>query len=347
MTLHAAFARQAEVCPKLGSPFMGRLCTLLAGMLDEPGPIFARMRDWPGDVSAAGHSVPLRLCGALHGLVVDGTAPDLAAVYPPNSVPDAALRATILRVLTTHEARIQQWLDSPPQTNEVRRSAGLIAAGSWLSARFGLPLHLMELGASAGLNLQWDQMALDLPGGTFGAADATLRLTPDWTGPLPPAANICVLSRSGVDLTPLDPGDAADQLRLQSYLWPDQPDRRARTDLAIELARQHQPQLAAGDAAAWLSGALNRPADDALRMVFHTIAWQYFPNETKAACRAALDHAGALATDQNPLAWLGIEADNFEPGAGIVLRLWPGNLKFHIGRMDFHGRWINWTPPEG
>ncbi|KAJ55919.1 hypothetical protein ACMU_09125 [Actibacterium mucosum KCTC 23349] len=346
MTLRDAFLRQATVCPQLGSPFMGQLCGLLADMLDSPGPVFERMRAWPGDVSAAGHSVPLRLCGALHGLVIDGTAPELAAVYPPNQTDDDALRRAVLAAISTHETRIQAWLDNAPQTNEVRRSTGIIAVGQWLSNRCGLPFNLLELGASAGLNLQWDRMALDLPDVRFGPDDATLRLSPDWTGPLPPQAPVHVTRRRGVDLSPLSIADEGDVLRLRAYLWPDQPDRRARTDAAIKLAHKHKPEVAAGDAAPWLERVLQDLPEGEITFIYHTIAWQYFPQETKERCAAAIVAAGARATENAPLAWLGIEADDQKPGAGMCLRLWPDDVTLNIGRMDFHGRWLIWTPPS-
>lgn len=28
--------------------------------------------------------------------------------------------------------------------------------------------------------------------------------------------------------------------------------------------------------------------------------------------------------------------------AALTLRLWPGDLRFELGRADFHGRWIDW-----
>ena len=46
-----------------------------------------------------------------------------------------------------------------------------------------------------------------------------------------------------------------------------------------------------------------------LHVVFHTIAWQYFPESVQKACEIALLKAGAKATKTKPLALLSIEAD--------------------------------------
>jgi len=336
--LRDAFRAQGVACGKLGSPFMARLCALIADRLDAAGPLGARLFTWPGDVGPGGGAVPLRLCGALHGLVL-GAHPALAAVYPPHQVPDDALWPAIAQALQTEGATINAWLDSPPQTNEVRRSAPLIVAAHRLTARHGLPLVLSELGASAGLNTAFDRYALALPGLTLGPAAAPLTLAPDWTGPLPPQGQVQVTDRAGVDLNPIDLTDPAQRLRLLAYLWPDQPDRRALTEAAIPHA--HRPDR--GDAADWLAVRLAEPRPGRLHLIFHTIAWQYFPAPVQARATALIEAAGARATDDAPLAWLGYEADGVGPGAALTLRTWPGDRRQAPGRADFHGRWVRWA----
>lgn len=345
MTLRAAFESQARATEALGSPFMGRLMRLCAARLEPDAPLTRRMFDWPGDVSAAGASVPLRLAGALHGLVLDGTAPGLAAAYPPHEADDDALWWAVAAALRAHAARISAWMDSPPQTNEVRRAAVLIAAAQWLQARFGMPLRLSELGASAGLNLMFDRFALEIAGRAYGAASPALTLAPDWAGPLPPRAGpLEVVARRGVDLAPLDPQDPGDQLRLTAYLWPDQPERLARTRAAISVA---QAEVDAGDAADWLEARLaEAPPRGTCHMLYHTVAWQYFPQAVKARCTQLIEAAGARATPQEPLAWFGMEADDVKRGAGLRLRLWPGDISLTMGRADFHTRWVDWAPPR-
>ncbi len=90
MTLFEALCDQARSCQALGSPFTARLLTLLAEQL-RPGTLLTdRLIHWPGRLDSSGDSVPLRLAGALHGLVLSGTAPELAALYPPNDAPTNA-----------------------------------------------------------------------------------------------------------------------------------------------------------------------------------------------------------------------------------------------------------------
>lgn len=342
MKLAEAFHGQARACAGLGSPLTARLLDGLAGRI-QPGTALAdRLLAWPGDVTGNGSSLALRLASGLHALVRLNRDEALVGAYSGPDTPDAALVAAALAAMARHETFLLEWVESPPQTNEVRRSAVLIAAAHELAARTGLPLALSELGASAGLNLIWDAYALRIGERRWGAAQPVLTLAPDWTGPAPPESRPVVAERAGVDLNPLDP--VADRLRLLSYIWADQTDRIARTEAALDTAARLRPQVARGDAIDWLALRLATPRPDRLHLVCHTIAWQYFPVEAQARGRALLAEAGARATPAAPLAHLGMEADGEGPGAGVTLTLWPGGRRERLGRADFHGRWVAWSP---
>ena len=284
-------------------------------------------------------SVPLRFLGGLHALVLNGKTPTLAACYPPNpTASDDTLWDAISAAMSDHKGFLDQWLNSPPQTNEVRRAAILIAAGHWLTYHYDLPIALSELGASGGLNLMWDHFGLKAKGHIFGPKDPAFTLTPDWTGPLPPMTPPTIVDRRGVDLNPLDPHDTDDALSLMAYLWADQPERLARTRAALSVAAAPVDK---GDAARWLAARLEGHRPGQLHLVYHTIAWQYFPVDTQAACLAALETAGDHATTDAPLARLSMEADG-QKGAALSLWLWPEARKISLGRVDFHGRWVDW-----
>ena len=343
MSLQDAFLAQAAACAALGSPFMERLLTLLARDWPADSDLARDLAAYEGDVGPAGHSLPLRLAGGLHALVLSGAAPELTAVYPPNDPSDAALREAVLAALATHESFLRDWVRSPPQTNEVRRSAVLIAGARVAVQAFDLPVILSELGASGGLNLMWDHFALEIEARRFGPSVPAVLLTPDWYGPLPPDVTPRIAARAGVDLNPLRPHRGPDLLRLMAYLWPDQPDRLTMTRAAASVAAG---QVAQGDAIDWLAGRLPTAPQGHLHLVQHTIAWQYFPAAAQARGRALIEAAGAQATAARPLAWLSMENDggpDGQKGAAVTLRLWPGDLTLALGRADFHGRWVDWA----
>ena len=166
-----------------------------------------------------------------------------------------------------------------------------------------------------------------------------MTLNPDWTGPLPPLASPTILEHRGVDLNPLDP--VADRLRLLAYLWPDQPERIARTRAALEIASGRPPSVDKGDAADWLARRLQAPRPGALHLIYHTVAWQYFAPATQTRALAAMQDAGR----RTPIARLSLEADGQAPGAALDVTLWPGGETLRLGRADLHGRWVHWQAP--
>jgi hypothetical protein len=333
-----AFRDQAQSCAALGSPLTARLLAGLAEALTGDTATGARVLAWPGDASARGDAVALRLAGGLHAVILSGRDADLAAAYAAGDPVEAARRA-----IARHDGFLLRWLDSPPQTNEVRRSAGFVAAAHWLHARLRLPFVLSEAGASAGLNLMWDRYALETPGGVFGPPDAVLRLSPRWHGALPPSAAPVIADRAGVDLNPLDP--VADRLRLLSYIWADQTDRLTRTLQAAEEGARMRPPVARGDAVDWLAARLAVRHPGRLHLIQHSIVWQYLPSAARAAGDAVIAAAGARATPEAPIARLAMEADDAPRGAALTVTIWPGGETHALARVDFHGRWIDWQAP--
>ncbi|NRB03160.1 MAG: DUF2332 family protein [Rhodobacteraceae bacterium] len=346
MTLDEAFRDQAETCTRMGSPFTGHVLRCLAESWPVGSALDQALSVYEGDIGPAGHSLPLRLAGGLHGLVLSGRDADLAALYPPNETDVAALQARIPETLKTHEDFLIEWTRTAPQTNEVRRSAALIAGAHVARAHFDRPFVISELGASGGLNLNWDRYAVAAGDARFGAADPVLTLRPDWDGPLPPATPPVVAARAGVDLAPLNPADPKDRLRLTAFLWADQPERLALTAAAAPV---QQTKVEQGDAIDWLEQRLASAPAGHLHFIQHTVAWQYFPAEAQARGQAMIEAAGQAATSDTQLAWMQMETDGDRTGkigAALTLRLWPGDITLDLGRADFHGRWVTWQGSE-
>lgn len=342
--VRAAFASQSEHCRRLGSPFTSLLTGIAAERLDRSTPIGRRILDWEGDPDALHDSVPLRFCGGLNGLVRAGAAPSLAPLYPPGAMPAADdLWAAVASVMTDRASELDGWLDGPPQTNEVARSGGLGGGFATVAAETGLPLALYELGASAGLNLLPDRYDLRLGTRRYGDPASPVRLEPAWTGGDPPEVAIRIASRRGVDRSPLDVGDPADRERLLAYIWPDQAERVARLEGALAIAAANPPSLDREDAASWVEREIEmtEPPAGCARVVFHSIAFQYFPADTQDRIAASLGRTGATATTDRPLAWLRYEADEAGSLPTLRLRTWPGEDRL-LARVDPHGRQVEW-----
>lgn len=350
--VRSAFAKQAAICTASGAPFTGRVCGLIGERLERTGEIGRRVLDWPGNPSHEGDALPLRLAGGLHDLARSGSAPALSAVYPPHEAPDdERLWAILSDSFERQAARLSPWLDGPPQTNEIGRSAGLMAGLLVLSERFGLPFRLYELGASAGLNSLLDRYGFQLGDIRAGDPSSAVRLAPEWRGGSPPTGEVRVIGRSGVDQNPLDARDPETGRRLSAYVWADQRERLARLEAALELAAADPAPIKMADAADWLEQNLAvAPEPGVCRVVMHTIAFQYFPAASQARIRRCMERAGQAATADAPLAWLSFEqeGDSDERTPMLRLRTWPGTGAAEaLARGHPHGAWFQWLGVAG
>lgn len=343
------FADQAIACEALDSPFTARLCRLFAERLEESNPVGAHVLGWPGDPKIQADSVALRLCGALNHLVISGRDPVLAENYPPHfdhtQHCDDGLWQLLTGAMERNSAAIIAFLANAPQTNEVRRSVVLIAAYHAIAARFALPLSVCELGASAGLNLMAGRYGLKTDAFMLGPQEG-LVLKPQWKGDVPVKADVSIESARGCDLAPIDVRDEAQALRLLAYIWPDQRERVALIRDAIGLVRTTGVEIEQGDAIAWLERKLETRSEGVVTVFQHTVAWQYFPQQARQQGEALLAEHGARATPSAPMARISMENDGSEaPGARLQLTLWPDGIVHELGRVDFHGRWIDWRNP--
>ncbi len=337
------FADQGEACERLGSDFTARVCRL-AGVRLDGGAVADIILGWEGDASAQSDSVPLRLCGALHALVLADKSAVLAAVYPPDheGVSDEDLWAAIDTVLMEHEAFILDRLTGPPQTNEVRRVGATLPMFLEVTRLTGLPLMISEIGASAGLNLYPDRFHIALGEDNYGDPSSAVHIQPKWLGSPAPDIALDIRSRAGCDLLPVDPGNAQDRERMLSFIWPDQADRLQRTRAAFDIAAAQAERVEKADALDWLKTRTADPMEGVAHVIYSTIAWQYLPEEARNRGEDIIRAAGARATEDAPLAWARMEIDGKSPGTGLTLILWPSGEEHLVGRADFHGRWIDW-----
>jgi hypothetical protein len=338
------FSAQAAASEELGSPFTAMLCRVLAANL-HAGTRFGRtILDWEGDPFPA--NVALRACGAIHALARSGWEPNLTRIYPPHPTSETALWVAIGDALHHNDAFLTERLSSPPQTNEVARSALILGAMLHLAAITGTPLDVLELGAGAGLNLAFDEYRYDLgEGRSWGPAEAPLTVACQWRGSTPPLeAPLRVVGRAGCDLRPIDPASADDRARLVSYIWADQRHRLERVEAALAHAAGRGRTVDRADAADWLEAKLGTTqAAGTTRVVFHTIVWDYVPTTARDRIAALLAKAGAAASRERPFAHLAIEPDETRGSARIDLTVWPGGETVTLGRGDFHGRWAEWN----
>jgi hypothetical protein len=330
-----AFLDQARFCERSGTALTAAVVRALGTALDRTTETGRCALDWPGNPRGSGDSVPLRLAGGMHALARCGVEPRLTRLYSGDLTEAHAIVADALR---RFDAELLPWLNSPPQTNETGRAAPIMAGLLLLAAEYGLPFQLIELGASAGLNLNLDRFGYRLGSTWAGDAASPVQLQPTWEGDAPPAAEIRVMQFIGVDQAPIRVADPEARERLMAYCWADQPERMARLEAALSLADAFPPPLEQGDAADFAEAqlALDQP-DGATRVLYHTIFWTYLPPDKQARIVAALERAGATATRTRPLAWLRYELNGEGGVAQLHLRQWPGGTDQHLATGHPHG----------
>lgn len=343
-----AFARQEHACAHLGSPFTAQVCRVIAQHGLPASRLVDILRSWQGDPTADGDAVPVRLCAALHELVISQAEPALSSVYPPNhkALEDAALHAAIDQAIERNDDWLCERMSFAPQTNEIRRSSAIYAALSHIAGETGLPIVLSELGASAGLNLLLDSYHHVIDGHSGGNPQSLVTLQPQWSDGPAPDGPVLIAERRGCDLAPFDLSDPEHRKRLLSYVWADQDDRFERLRAALRLHDRHPAHVDKAHMLDWLSDRLDKAPDGHAHVVYHTIAWQYLSEEERKKGRDIIDAAGARCTARTPLFLLSLEGDGGKPGAALNLTSWPGQRETLLARVDFHGRWIDWKAAE-
>ncbi|WP_433367803.1 DUF2332 domain-containing protein [Actinoplanes sp. CA-142083] len=168
-----------------------------------------------------------------------------------------------------------EMLTRATQTNEVGRCALLLP----ILAGLKQPLALLEIGASAGLNLFSDRYSYRYGDLRLGTGDPVLDCA--LTGREPPRHLPEVVWRAGLDLTPRDITDPDDLRWLESLIWPEHTHRRERLRAAAEWAKQDPPLLLQGDLVDDLPGLAERAPEGATLVVFHTSVLYQVPAERR------------------------------------------------------------------
>lgn len=335
---------QGQFCARSGSPMYGELFELVATDVAAGGVFATILTGHEDDPSRL--AVPLRLLGGLHRLVLDGRAPQLRRWYPSTGGSWDAGPAwpEIEGVAAAHAEALRAALRQPPQTNEVGRSAALIGALLRVNHESRLPIRLFEIGSSAGLNLRADHYHYRFAGGEWGPDDSRVIIDDAWRGALPPGGGVRIVERHGYDIAPIDVTGGDGELTVLSYVWPDQTARLERLRGAIEVARRVPARLqreTAADAVAGLTLAA-----DALTVLWHSITWQYLPDEERDAVRSRVRALGAQAGQRSPFVHLTLEPSRDGPGAPIRFlvraRRWPGGELEILADCHPHGPPVRW-----
>ena len=230
-------------------------------------------------------------------------------------------------------------------TNEVGRSAVLHAAFRTLAREAGEPLHLVELGPSAGLNLIWDRYGVRYrrDGESFYAGEAGAKLVLDIElkgESVPPlGANPRVASRIGLERNPVDLSRSEERDWLKALIWADEVERFARLDGALAIVADEKPPIRAGDALALLPDALAEIPAGETACVYHSFVVYQFPEEQRTALNDLL-----LAVSVRRPVWRLSWEGRFTGEAPPLLHAYRDGVRTtrRLAEAQSHGAWMEW-----
>ena len=259
----------------------------------------------------------------------------------PAPGPYAGLRAALLDDDGTIRTTI---LERSTQTNEVARLATLLPAFA-LAVPTG-PVALIEVGASAGLNLCPDRWGYEwrTPDGVVELGPAP-RLPTEVTGPAPlPTARPEIAWRAGIDLNPLDVRDPDAMAWLETLVWPEQEDRRTRLAHAVEVAREDPPRIVRGDLLEELPALVAEGSEHGTVLVFHSAVAAYLTEADRVRFQELMtglvaDGACHWVSNEGPRVLPEVTGDGPVPGPGTFVLGLDGRMVGHAGG---HGQRLHW-----
>jgi hypothetical protein len=234
------------------------------------------------------------------------------------------------------------------QTNVIQRCVCLLPALAIVATESSVarPLSLIEVGPSAGLNLQWDRYRYVYPTAptatTWGDPRSTVALTTELRGsaPLPSLASLPEVAwRIGIDVNPIDLADDDAVTWLRALIWPEHVERHARLLEAIRIARAHPLRLVQGDAVEAISGLIAEAPRETLLAVFATFALYQIERARLKALLASMQSA----SKERPIAFVSIESSG-GTWSEIFLTWYRGGERAtrKLAHCNPHGRWLEW-----
>ncbi len=286
---------------------------------------------------------PLLLLAALrHDAMKEGEGHPLFAGFAAPAPRADAVTVDALRAALdgTRERLFDALAERSLQTNDTSRAVAWL----WPAALAGLsngarPLALVDVGASAGLNL---------------VADALPAIWTDEAGaPLEVAKGVAAVTRLGLDPAPLDATRLEDAEWIRACIWPTDAERLARLELALAayrlaLRRPDAPVLApvAATAVPARLDVLSAAERGALVLAYQTVMRDYLPPQERAEYAAGM-RAWLSAQPPGQALWVELEAAGPEaspeepaaiiahvrPPAGAVKDLVLAGCGFHPTRI--------------
>ena len=295
----------------------------------------------------AGQPAPNLLFGAVQHRLFQNPEEPLASFYKSlTSSPRPPKGAFILfkEFCKRHQSELVDMLRSRRvQTNEVGRCSYLILAFDEIFGRANHPIALIEVGTSAGLNLNWDRYAYIFdPSGEAGDQPSPVVIRSKLRGKgihhfgtNQPE----VFSRVGVDLRIVDVNQADEASWLLALVWPEQDERRRNLMAAMDLWTQNPHTLIEADANLVLRELIDQAPIGIPVVVFNTHTLYQLPPEKREVFSRTIRRAAKRRPVYHLSAeWLGTST----PELWLHTYAPESTREERLALVDQHGEWIEW-----
>jgi hypothetical protein len=289
--------------------------------------------------------------GAVHDVLLRGVDHELATFYPSvvggRTRPAEDAGPALVSFCARYEPELTSLLRTRlVQTNHVQRAVGLRLGLSVIAREVSQPVHLVEVGASAGLILRFDRYGYLVGDQRFGDRQSPVQLPAQWYGDtpvpdldaLPPVASV-----TGVDLNPIDAQDLEARRWLEALVWPENHHQRELLSAALALVATDPPTVRTGDAIEMCPTIASELPAGAPRVVFHSATRLHVRTDHLTD----FDQAIAALGEGGPLYWLSIEdppdpdprPDPVRRGVALKLRR-PDGTATDLAVVEGHLHWI-------
>ncbi|MFJ8263497.1 DUF2332 domain-containing protein [Rummeliibacillus sp. NPDC094406] len=245
-------------------------------------------------------------------------------------------------VLANQEELKQLFRTKLVQTNEVRRCAYLYPMFADIYEKHQMPLALIEIGTSAGLQLGVEQYHYLYNNEIqAGNQQSLLTINSQNRGKALPASitrNPVVQTRIGMDLNPIDLKNTNDLKWLQALIWPEHHERRNLFNKAATIIKNLDIHFIRGDAVEQIQSICEQIPQNQLIVVFHT----HVANQIPPAAKVELIEKLKGISTKRPLyhCYNNMYDTNLHQDYIVANKIHSERV---LGKTDGHARWFTWV----
>ncbi len=292
--------------------------------------------------------IPNLFLAAVHYLLLKNPTEHLAKYYPTlggvfeDNIPIELFKEFCLE----YEADIIELEQSRVvQTNVLNRCAYLMPI---LSSQFsGQKVNVIDVGASAGLNLNMDKYAYYYDGTySFGNGEVAIQSNVE-EGVMPAfSLPVSILNKVGIDQLPIDLTNNDNALWLKALIWADKVTRMKRLGQAIEIAGMENLNMRVGRTIDDFEEIIREQNPDIPLAIYHTHVLYQFSKEERMRFREMLDRVGR----DRDITYVAAESSLVHDqdwglnGILVLLTTYTGGVKKcrMLAKTKGHADWIHW-----